>query len=436
MSLAASAILLTWAVPPTLFLAAFAKSKKIGYLLSLVLYLGFFGHFGQQIIGIRISSMALSLFALYGVVSVSVKRVAVKAPTAPEWCALLLFCLVLGTFLTNKPADTLAITTGGVVVALFVGRITSLILSSTETQTAITLAFLGAGTFIAATIIIQWVIDPTLFGLTEEARYAFVRARPQSVYVGPTGAVVALIPVWALVLTLAVNRRIALVKPWSAPLAILLIGGGLTLTGSRSALAILLVTTLLSMYFARDQLPRRSRLLLPMALGFLLAVWGILIYYLGPWLGPGSTALTDIGARRSRHWLSAWQHLGDHPLLGLRYSKLVDTPGRVEIPNLHNDFLQVWTDVGLLGLTALLILLFSVMVIAYRHYRDQRSPMSLLILLSVPGAAFTGLTHNVVLTLLPLWVVVGCVIGTAQVGEPKETSRARGYGRSSAPPRS
>jgi O-antigen ligase len=180
---------------------------------------------------------------------------------------------------------------------------------------------------------------------------------------------------------------------------------------------------------------RRRGLAVAVALGaFVLAVAS-----LGPAVRQRALSTFDIAANlgRSQIWRANVDMITERPLLGWGYGnyKRFRTPFYARYPSAdrtshaHNDFLQVWVDSGVVGLSAFLYVFWVVVRDGWRTYRQLPAavePLRSVVLggvLAVVGFLVGGLTQynfGDAEVVIALWFTVGLLMRAGQlaVAEP------------------
>lgn len=86
-------------------------------------------------------------------------------------------------------------------------------------------------------------------------------------------------------------------------------------------------------------------------------------------------------AHRILAWKSSWSMFIDNPYLGVGQGnwhknyleKYIDPNESERLPNAHNNYMQILSETGALGLTTYLALVSSVLVIAFKRFRNAKN---------------------------------------------------------------
>lgn len=139
------------------------------------------------------------------------------------------------------------------------------------------------------------------------------------------------------------------------------------------------------------------------------------------------TFALDANLPRSQIWLANWDMIKERPLLGWgygNYKRFRDAyyqryPQADTTAHAHNNFLQMWVDGGVIGLSAFLLLfwtIFSQGGAAYQRLSSDEGPARTLVLgglLSLVGFLVGGLTQynfGDAEVVLVMWAMVGVVL--------------------------
>jgi len=127
---------------------------------------------------------------------------------------------------------------------------------------------------------------------------------------------------------------------------------------------------------------------------------------------------------RTKLWQGAWGMIKEHPILGLgvnTFSKNFPQYKPVDYPDLryaHNSYLQMWAEIGLLGLIIFLAIPLTILAKAFRGIKKKikASPQGLTLLGAICGyvgfLVQSGMDNNLfslVLTTL-FWVFTACIV--------------------------
>jgi hypothetical protein len=143
----------------------------------------------------------------------------------------------------------------------------------------------------------------------------------------------------------------------------------------------------------------------------------------------GLRALAPSDADRSAEWSVAWHQWGTAPVFGVGPDRLLlfHTPDGTYAKFVHNEYLQVAADVGVLGLALLAAAVASV-VRAVRRVDVLSSCACAALVCGAVGGAFDFDWH------LPfVGFVLGCCVGLAARAEGGDALKARDLGRVGVP---
>lgn len=201
-------------------------------------------------------------------------------------------------------------------------------------------------------------------------------------------------------------------------IAIILMGSGILLTGSRGGLlslfgVIVFVTVLQLLLKSRheNQAEDSSRsslkskfLLIGGSLALILLIFGLSLFLGGDnalLRGTGIANQEDVSTGRFHFWQTALQIIKDNPIIGtgldsfgVAFTKYDTWNGSLRIEQSHNDYLQIMSDAGLLGLIcviAFIVLLFrqSLNLINRSHDRFRRG-----VAIGALGGCFGIIIHS------------------------------------------
>lgn len=142
-------------------------------------------------------------------------------------------------------------------------------------------------------------------------------------------------------------------RPWRHVLIFALLGYGLYLSGSKGAWMAGLIGAWFLALPKLSSTPLRARLCKGLTVAGLLVL--VLVLALGAAGCLGANLLPASLEVRYEYWRTAWRMIADQPILGIGLGGFGDafsyykTPLAGEVKEAHNDWLQLWAELGVLG---------------------------------------------------------------------------------------
>ena len=172
---------------------------------------------------------------------------------------------------------------------------------------------------------------------------------------------------------------------------------------------------------------RGGRTALSVAVGVILLGGALAVSNPGVRERAAQTFALDVNLPRSQIWLANWDMVRERPLLGWgygNYKKFRNAyyqryPQADTTAHAHNNFLQMWVDAGVIGLSAFLLLFVTIFrkgMAAYRRLSSDGGPARILVLgglLSIVGFLVGGLTQynfGDAEVVLVMWAMAGMVL--------------------------
>ena len=136
-------------------------------------------------------------------------------------------------------------------------------------------------------------------------------------------------------------------------------------------------------------------------------------------LAHNSLSISDLDPARQRQIDAAVTTIRDHPFTGAGWLETVSSDGYV----IHNVYLQLWSDLGIIGLSIYLAIFFPALWFSARWLRDnEKDSLALLPISIVLSHLFSSLFHPVS-TELTEWVLIafslGIMIRLLCINEPR-----------------
>lgn len=365
----------------------------LNILTELALYLLLFG--------ITFSNSAVEIFVVVIIVFFIVKRILLKDPRPPKTpinTALYLLCLI--TFITFLRSAYFSESVRGFIrIVKFIFLYFALIDFFAGDEKRLKRAF-WAIMFVACFTFLNGVFQ-SIYGFDFLRHKGFIKddylRRIQASFVHPNdfGAYIIFVLPLALCFfsnSIKKNQRIFLV------ISCLLGFYCLLKTSSRGAWLGFLIGTIIYLFFYR----KKISLIIPLAI--------VLFITLFP---HGFDRIMSLFAmekntvwERAQLWKGTWEMVKVHPFLGFgintfsRYFPIFKPENYPDLRYAHNSYLQMWSEIGLLGLSAFLSVIFTVLRITLRGMKKkvQKNAEGLILLGLIAGyAAFliqSGLDTN------------------------------------------